>query len=124
MTYVFDTYAWVEYLQGSKRGEKVRKLLKTKIHTDAITVAEITSKAKRAGKDENIAIEAIHSLSTIEAVSPERAKTASIIHAEIKKGTKDSGLADALIMALAYELDATIVTGDKHFKQYPKVKWV
>lgn len=48
--YIIDAYAWVEYLIGSKAGEKVRSVLDTEnneIYTCAVTVAEVASKTAR-----------------------------------------------------------------------------
>ena len=50
MKYIIDSYAWVEYLEGSKLGEKVREIINDKdkeIFSLNLTIAEIVSKVKR-----------------------------------------------------------------------------
>ena len=45
--HVIDAYAWIEYLIGSKAGEKVKSILEdaaNETYTCAVTVAEVVSK--------------------------------------------------------------------------------
>ena len=46
MKIVFDTYAWIEYFEGSKKGELVSKFLEEKdILTPSIVLLELSYKA-------------------------------------------------------------------------------
>ena len=50
MKYIIDSYAWVEYLEGSKLGEKVREIINDKdkeIFSLNLTIAEIVSKKEK-----------------------------------------------------------------------------
>jgi predicted nucleic acid-binding protein len=52
--YVIDAYAWIEYLIGSKAGEKVKTVLEGEdnvIYTCVVTVAEVISKTAREGRN-------------------------------------------------------------------------
>ena len=67
MNYIIDSYAWIEYLDGTKKGEKVKEVLTEQnlIHTSAITVAEVVSRAKRKDKDTVIAYQTITTNSNV-----------------------------------------------------------
>ncbi len=120
MNYIIDSYAWIEYLDGSDKGDKVKEVLKEQnsIHTTAITVAEIVSRAKRKDRDTVIAYQTVITNSNIINVNPEIAKETGLLHAEIKKEIKDFGLADAFVLQTARKLNAKIITGDPHFKGF------
>jgi predicted nucleic acid-binding protein len=115
---VVDAYAWIEYLDGSRRGEKLRDLLETEaeLYTSAVTLAEIISKAARTGRDYNTAHRVIQGNSTIVEADEQLSVETGILHAEIRDTIKDFGLSDAYVLATARTLDANVLTGDPHFK--------
>jgi len=117
--YVVDTHAWIEYLIGSEKGEKIRKVVEdnlNNIFTSIVSLAEIVSIIKRENHDFNAAYYKVITLSKLTGVSPEYCKEVGIIHAEMRKKIKDFGLADAFVLLAAKKLNAKILTGDKHFK--------
>lgn len=120
MKYIIDSYAWIEYLNGTSLGEKVRKVLTedNEIFSLNLTVAEVVSRTKRANSDIETAYQAINFNSKVAEITPELAKKAGLFHAEIRKQIKDFGLVDSLILILARELNAKIITGDPHFKNF------
>jgi len=121
--YVVDAYAWVEYLDGSPRGARVRDLLEDQantIHTSAVTLAELVSKSLRTRRDPKTAITAVESNSTLHPISPALATLAGELHAEEKKRKKDFGLADAFVLATARNRSCKVLTGDPHFKDVPE----
>ena len=123
--YVIDAYAWIEYLEGSEKGQAVRKIVENQIdnfHTSSVTYAEVISKFMRSGKNPQIAKDAMHTLSKINNPDHEIAFLAAKIHAEQKQKKSDFGLADAFVIATAKTLSAKIITGDrKHFFDVPNV---
>ena len=121
MKYIIDSYAWIEYLEGSRLGEKVREILineNNEILSLNLCIAEVVSKAKRKNLNVEIAFRAINLNSKVAEVTPEIAKQTGLFHAKIRREIKDFGLVDTLILMLARELDAKILTGDPHFKDY------
>lgn len=117
--YVIDAYAWIEYLIGSETGAKVKAILEeenTSIYTSAVTLAEIISKVAREGKDVETAYKILTTNSDIIDVDDQLSKQAGIIHAEMRKTTKDFGLADAYVLATAKKLKTKILSGDPHFQ--------
>ncbi len=118
-SYILDAYTWIEYLEGSTRGTKVRNIIenpRNKIHTCAVTLAEIISKFIRRNLDQKIALDAITSNSRIIPVDDKLSLLAGELHAQIRKNVKDFGLADAYVLACSKKYDAVVITGDPHFR--------
>lgn len=126
MRYIIDAYAWVEYLEGSKLGEKVRDVISSEneIFSLNLTIAEVVSKVKRKKGNSDVAFNAIKTNSRILEITPEIAKKAGLFHAEIREKIKNFGLVDALILMLARELKAKILTGDEHFREFKEAIFV
>jgi predicted nucleic acid-binding protein len=117
--YVIDAYAWVEYLIGSKAGEKVKSVLdaeNSEIYTCAITVAEVVSKTAREGENFEVAYDVLTSNSQVVCVDEEISKEAGLLHSQMRRTKKDFGLADAYVLAIARRNGSKIMTGDLHFK--------
>lgn len=117
--YVVDAYAWIEYLIGSKSGEKVKAALEdgaNEIYTCAVTVAEVVSKTARDGGDFEAAYDVLLTNSQVVNVDEEVSKEAGLLHSEMRKTRRDFGLADAYVLAVARRLKSRILTGDVHFK--------
>ena len=116
---VIDAHAWIEYLDGSDRGIKLRDLLNENrvMFTSSVTLAEVISKAARTGRDYKQAYDVIASNSTIVNADEEISYQAGITHAEIRRTISDFGLADAFVLTTARKAGAKILTGDPHFKE-------
>jgi len=121
--YVIDSYAWIEYFEGSAKGRVVQKVIleKHEIITSAVTVAEVISRMKRKGFEVDDIYLALTNLSQIEDTHALDAKDVGLIHAELRSKVKDFGLADAFVLAVAHQHDAKIITGDPHFKHMKNV---
>ena len=126
MKYIIDSYAWVEYLDGSTLGEKVKKILEgnNEIFSLNLTISEVVSRVKRKNGNIDTAYNAINSISKVAEITPEIAKKVGEFHAEIRKRIKDFGLVDSLILTLARELNARIVTGDEHFRGFKEAVFI
>ena len=120
MKYIIDSYAWVEYLDGTSEGQKVREILmqNNEIYTLILSIAEVISRTKRKEGDIDIAYKAIISNSRILPINQEMSKEAGLLHAEIRKEIKDFGLIDAFILLTARKLNLKVLTGDSHFKDF------
>jgi predicted nucleic acid-binding protein len=120
--YIADAYAWVEYLDGTPRGEKLRDILESgaDVYTCTVTPAEGTSKAARTGRDPETAYAVIHGNSTITPADEQLSRSAGLLHAEARRTIHDFGLADAYVLATARTLHTRILTGDPHFKDIPE----
>ncbi len=121
--FVIDSWAWIEYLDGSAAGEKVKSYVENKnniVFTSSLSVAEIVSKFLRRDMDPRVAVDAIKSLSRVLDINMEISAFAGELHAEIRKKISDFGLADAFVLACSKTQKAKIITGDPHFKNFPE----
>lgn len=119
--FVIDSYAWMEYLDGSEKGRILSKLFNNKdneLFTNIVTFSEVISVVKRRHSDLGIAENAMLTLSNIYNCDLLLYKEVGILHGEIKKNIKDFGLADAFVLQTARKLQAKVVTGDPHFKSF------
>jgi len=110
---VFDSFAWVEYFSGSKKGEKVREFIedRTTIYTPAICLTEITAKYLRENRNPEERINFIEKRSITIPLDSEIARLAGRLKVEKKLHTTD-----AVIYATGIKKSSQIVTGDPHFK--------
>ena len=117
--YVIDAYAWIEYLRGSRAGEKVRAVFEeenSEIYTCAVTIAEVISKTAREGQDVEVAYGVLLNNSQVVNVDEEVSRRAGLLHAEMRKIERDFGLADAYVLVTARRLRSKVLTGDPHFR--------
>jgi len=122
--YVLDTFAWVEYFRGTKKGETVRKCIEEgACATPTIAIAELSGIYEREKNnywERDLAF--IISKTTIINLDQNIAAQAG----KAKNGIREKyrtkfGLADAIILATAQELEAKVVTGDQHFEKLSEV---
>ena len=114
-----DAWAWVEYLIGSERGAKVKKVLDlnySEVYTCAITLGEVISKVARQKRDIETAYDMLASNSRVVDVDEKLSLQAGLLHCEMRKTVKDFGLSDAYVLATARKLKSKVFTGDPHFK--------
>ena len=117
--YVIDAYAWIEYLRGSRAGEKVRAVFEeenSEIYTCAVTIAEVISKTAREGQDVDAAYGILLNNSHVVDVDEEVSRDAGLLHADMRRNKRDFGLADAYVLATARRLRSKVLTSDPHFK--------
>src|SRR3990172_1972732 len=116
--FVVDSWAWVEYLRGTSRGEQVHKKIdsRAELLTHVVTLAELTSKFRRQGLDVEAAWQAVRALSKILTIDETDAKNAGVLHATIKQSRANFSLADAFVLQAARKLHCKILTGDPDFR--------
>ncbi|MEM3086266.1 MAG: PIN domain-containing protein [Halobacteria archaeon] len=116
--FVVDTWAWLEYLQGSPAGRKVKEILDdpgNEIIANPIIVAELWSQARRRGQDLAPVTEAINA-ATVTPLDRTLGEAAGETHARLRKRDPDFPLADAFVLETARKSGAKVVTGDPHFR--------
>lgn len=120
--YVLDTFAWVEYFQASKKGEKVKEIIENKkIATPIIVIAELADSYLRIGEELGERYNFIISNSTIINLTSELCIEGARIKNNMRKTEKDFGLIDGIIYAISNKLKAGLVTGDSHLKNVKNV---
>jgi len=118
MKYIIDSSAWIEYLEGSKSGEIVNKILDedNEIFIIPLIISEVISKTKRKKQNYELAYETLIENAKINEISPKIAKEAGLLHAQMKDKISSISLADTMIITAAKALSAKIITCDEHFK--------
>src|SRR3970282_320256 len=107
---MFDAYALVEYLEGSPMGAAVERFLEAAqaSWTPTPVVAEVTSKAIRTGKDPTVALQVHRSWAPGLPLDADAARAAGALHAQHRRRTRDFAMTDAVVLAFARRLDATV----------------
>lgn len=122
--YVFDAYAWIEYLNGTKLGEKVKDIIENKnnsIFTNILTIAEISSSYTRNKLSFEEELKYIYSLSKVFNIDVNFVEEVGKLHGVIKKERKHISLADIFVLLTARKLNAKVVTGDEDFRGLKEV---
>jgi predicted nucleic acid-binding protein len=119
---VFDTYAWIEYFNATKKGVIVEKYLEEKeVITPSIVLLELSYKSDKEGWDFNKYLNFIKSNSKIVGVNEKFILTFGKSYNNIKKQVKTIGITDIIIIHTAKISEAQILTGDEHFKKIENV---
>ena len=123
-SYVLDTFAWIEYLIGSRRGAAGKKYVESgRAATSTITVAELEKwflreieAGRRTVEEMNRAFEFARTRTVIVDLDEQTARKAGETDFLMKKKVRNWPLADSIIYATAMLAGAQVVTGDPHFK--------
>lgn len=119
--FVLDSYAWIEYFNGSPKGRSVKELIKAKkAVTPTIVIGELSTRYGSFKEWESM-LDLIQNAARIVDLTLSIANQAGIFKTQMRKKFKNNfGLADAIILATARENNAKVVTGDRHFKGLPE----
>jgi predicted nucleic acid-binding protein len=118
MNYLIDSSAWIEYLNGSEKGEKVNRILEgiNEIFVLPLNIGEVISYVKRNLGNIEIAYNSIIKNCKIFPMTPEISKEAGLLHADLKKHNKGFSLADAFMITASKNFNCILVTSGNHFK--------
>ncbi len=125
--YLIDTYAWVEYFTGSKRGEKFKKIIEDEnnvILTPECCLAEIKGWAIRESMDFEELYSILRKVSDVRCVLTQDWLDAATIRSELRKTKKGFGMMDALIIAQQKRMGCKVVSGDSHFEDLKDVIFI
>ncbi|MFB6294535.1 MAG: PIN domain-containing protein [Candidatus Nanohaloarchaea archaeon] len=120
MSYLLDTYAWIEYVEGSTEGERVRDILEdeAELFTSVISIAELSDAFHRGGIESEVTwttvLDFVQLHAQVVGVRSDIAADAGVLKVEKRSEFSDYGLIDAIILQTARDRDATLVTGDRH----------
>lgn len=113
---LIDTYAWIEFFIGSKKGEKVREILeKGKIFTSIISLAEIAEWCLKNDKNTDYYTDIVKKYSIVLNLNEYISSFSGKVNFERKKKIEGWGMIDSLILATGLTYGLKILTGDKHF---------
>ncbi|MDP3728183.1 MAG: PIN domain-containing protein [bacterium] len=122
--YVIDAYAWIEYFNATKLGEKVKEIIEDKnneIYTNPITLSELASSFERNNASFNEEKAILFSLSTIFQLETSFFEEAGKLHAQLKRVRKHMSMADVFVYYTAKKITAKVVTGDEDFRGLKEV---
>ena len=122
MTVLIDSWAWIEYINGSQVGKKVQEFMdgNDECIVSTINIAEVYKKLLAdLPKEANVIIGKILQIAFVIPLNTEIA-----LHAGRIKHEKKMGMADAIVLATARLHNAKIVTGDSDFKKENDVIYI
>lgn len=131
-SYVIDTYAWVEYLVGSRIGRKAKDLIEGRdSSTPSVVMAELVKwylseveAGRRTQSEMNDHLEFVSASSPIVPLDDVLARESGELDFLMKKRIKGWPLADSIIYATAKARRAKVVSGDPHFKGLADVEFL
>jgi predicted nucleic acid-binding protein len=121
---VIDTYAWVEYLLGSKLGAKAKPYIDGgRGVTPSIVLSELRKwylreieGGQRSQREMQAHLEFVQTVTEVVPLDATLALLAGETDFLMKKRIKDWPLADSIIYATAKSRSAQLVSGDPHFE--------
>ena len=119
MEFILDSYAWVEYFIGSKKGEIIKKLFSddnNKFFTVECCLAEIVGWALKNNQDFDKLFSILRANSEILTLTEYNWIDAGKERFVQRKKQKNFGLIDATILVKRKDLGCKVITGDFHFK--------
>ncbi|MEK6895823.1 MAG: PIN domain-containing protein [Nanoarchaeota archaeon] len=116
MKIVFDTYAWIEYFIGSKKGKVVADYLENnEIFTPLVVLLELSYKSDKEGWDLSNYLDFIKHRSNIVGINEDFVLSFGRTYNKMKKKVRDIGFVDVVILVTSLKGGAKILTGDSHF---------
>lgn len=118
MAIVFDTYAWIEYFNATKKGSIVKKYLEEEdVITPTIVLLELSYKSDKEGWDFIKYSNFIKNNSKIVGINEKFILSFGRAYNNVKKKVKKIGITDIIIIHTATMNDAKVLTGDPHFSE-------
>lgn len=122
---LLDTFAWIEFFQGTQKGKGVMDILRqSKCYTSIVSIAEIVNWCIRNGLDKEYYIKVVEKNSLVLNLKKEIVILAGIMNYEQKKGIKNWEMLDSLICATSRVYKLKLLTGDSHFKHLEDVEFL
>jgi len=128
MSKLLDTWAWIEFYEGTETGEKIYQMIESEktIYTSIITLAELSDNYHRGNFETDHSwtqIEKfIENKSQILGLKKEIAREAGKIKERQRKKFPDFGLMDAIILSTARRKGIDLISGEKHLKSQERTE--
>lgn len=122
---LLDSFAWIEFFNGTEKGKKVEeRLIGNMCYTSLITLAEISEFCLRSNKYFDKFLEKIISFSTILPINQEISILAGNLNFHQKKKVRNWGMMDSILLSTSLIYNLKILTGDKHFSDLNNVEMI
>jgi predicted nucleic acid-binding protein len=122
--FVLDSYAFMEYVNGTSMGQIVREALKGgTCVTPSIVLAELSDKFHRSGRaiEWEPLLKFISTKTRVITLDAKLASKSGSQKAALRQRVKDIGLADAIVYQTAIDAGGILVSGDEHFETFEDV---
>jgi predicted nucleic acid-binding protein len=114
---IFDSSAWIEYFKDTKNADIVEKILnEEKIITPSIVLLELSCKADKENWNFLNQLKFIRLKSTIAGMNEKTIINCGRVYNIQRKNKPKFGIADAVILTIAKEMNARILTKDDDFR--------
>ncbi len=131
-SFVIDTYAWVEYLIGSRIGIKAKGYIENgQALTPSIVLVELRKwylreieEGRRSEREMQLHFQFIESATEVVLLDTSLALKAGETDFLMKKRIRNWPIADSVIYATARSRAAQLVTGDPHFRGLEEVVFI
>src|SRR3989344_5719413 len=127
MIYLIDTYAWVEYINGSNKANVLRNLFpnpNSKFITMECCVSELAGFCLKKDVNFGKILKVVKANSVVLPVLTKTWIEAAKIRFELRKEIQHFGLIDAILVSKQRELKCKIISGDTHFKGLKNVVYI
>ena len=120
-TVVFDTWAWWEILRDTLAGKRLSKKYleepESRVLTVDLALVEIAVKMARDGAEAETkpALNAVEAGSEVVPISRAAAEAAGPLLVHLRKTDRNASVADAVMLAVARDAGAKLVSGDACF---------
>ena len=129
---MIDTYAWVEYLIGSRIGSKAKDFIETgRALTPSIVLVELRKwflreieAGRRSEREMQLHFHFIESATEVVPLDTSLALKAGETDFLMKKRIRNWPIADSVIYATARSRAAQVITGDPHFRGLEEVRFI
>lgn len=120
---LLDSSAWVEFFEGSRKGEKIREIIKeAQCFTSIVSIAELVKWCIKNNLDKDYYIKSIEENSLVLNLKKEIVIKAGMINARHKKIAKKFSMLDSIIYATAISYSLPLITTDNDFSMLDNVK--
>ncbi len=121
---LFDTSSWIEYFEGTHKGNKIKSILETRtvIYSPIIIIAEISVWASRNGKNPSMYIDFIKKSSKILELNENALDVSGRFYWDRRKNKTKINLIDCIIYTTARLHGLVLLTKDMDFQGLPDVQ--
>ncbi|MBU0894153.1 MAG: PIN domain-containing protein [Nanoarchaeota archaeon] len=119
MKIIFDTFAWIEFFEGTKKGKIVKDFLcENEIITPLIVFLELSYKADKEHWNFREIVNYIKHNSEIIGMNENFIFSFGKLYNKVKKNIRGISIVDVVLLHTAMLKNAKVLTGDKHFKGF------
>jgi len=126
MKIVVDTWCWIELSKDTEHADMIEEYLRSEnnIIGPATVLSEIVTKFisdKRSVEELALFLQEVKVYTNLYPIDDDLAEKAGRLYHKLRRRSKDIGIMDAYVYALAIREHALILTGDSDFKPFKRV---